>query len=123
LFGPWGKVSWRSFSNFYCAPDDRSPSVPGSRKFGAKQHPNAADVVLVEGFCLLPCFDARHVLAVLERVNRRVADKAMGPRTVKGFGEARYPSARRSWSKQQGNGSQGWIRTTDITVNNRSLYR
>ncbi len=38
------------------------------------------------------------------------------------FGEAGYPVAHRNWSKQRKNGSQGWIRTTDPTVNNRSLY-
>jgi hypothetical protein len=85
------------------------------------------NAALVEGFCWLPCFEARHVLAVLKRVNRRLADNAMGPRAVKGFGEARHPGARRSWSQQQReqqrNGSQGWIRTTDLSVNNRSLYR
>jgi hypothetical protein len=83
----------------------------------------AANAALAQGFCLLPCFEARHVLAVLKRVNHRLADDAMRPRKVKGFGETRYPGAGRVCPKQQRNGSQGWIRTTDLSVNNRSLYR
>jgi hypothetical protein len=83
----------------------------------------AANAALVEETCLLPCFDTQHVPAVLKRVKRHHPENAMRPDALQDFGEARCPGAHHNWSKQlRKNGSQGWIRTTDLTVNNRSLY-